>query len=88
LENLKEVLEGMFKGAVIQGARMTGINTNQLIPIFVEYIAYQMYQLAPLELEEWIKLIPEQCKTPNVPMPEIHRAREDLMLTLEMVTNA
>jgi len=87
LENLKEVLEGMFKGAVIQGAQMTGINTNQLIPIFLEYIAYQMYQLAPLELEEWIKLIPDQCRTPNDPLPEMCQAREDLMLTLELVTN-
>lgn len=88
MENLKEVLESMFKGAVIQGAQMTGINTNQLIPIYLEYIAYQMYQLAPLELEEWIKLIPEQCKQPTVIVPALSQAREDLTLTLEMVTNA
>lgn len=87
MENLRELLESMFREAVINGARKSGMNTNQLIPIYLEYIAYQMFQLAPLELEEWIHLIPEQCKSPTVALPKMTQAREDLQLTLEMVIN-
>lgn len=86
--NLKEVLEAMFKGAAIQGAQISGINTNQLIPIYLEYIAFQIYQLAPLEFEQWLPLVLEQCKQPTTPMLALKQAREDLTLTLEMVTNA
>lgn len=86
--NLKQVLDEMFRVAVIQGAQVTGMNTNQLIPIYLEYMAFQMYQLAPLELEQWLRLIPEQCKQPTTPMRALTEAREDLTLTLEMVTNA
>lgn len=84
---LREILGAMLKGAAIQGSQMTGMNTNQLIPIFVEYVIYQMYLLAPLEVEEWARLTIEQCKQPNVPVPTFSEAREDLCLTLEMVTN-
>jgi riboflavin transporter FmnP len=88
MENLRELLESMFVSAVVQGSQMSGMNTNQLIPIYIEFIAFQMYQLAPMELEEWIKLIPEQCKQPTVIVPALSQAREDLTLTLEMVTNS
>lgn len=87
MENLRELLESMFREAVINGARKSGMNTNQLIPIYLEYIAFQMFQLAPLEFEEWIHMIPEQCKNPTVALPRMSQAREDLQLTLEMVTN-
>jgi hypothetical protein len=53
----------------------------------LEFIAFQIYQLAPMEFEEWFRLIPEQCKNTGVQMPELTLAREDLCLTLEMVTN-
>lgn len=85
--DFRDILGAMLKGAAIQGAQMTGMNTNQLIPIFVEYVIYQMYLLAPLEVEEWAKLTIEQCKQPNEPIPMLTAAREDLALTLEMVTN-
>ena len=88
MEDLRELLESMFVSAVVKGSQMSGMNTNQLIPIYIEFIAFQMYQLAPMELEEWIKLIPEQCKQPTVIIPALSQAREDLTLTLEMVTNA
>ncbi len=84
---MREVLAAMLKGAAIQGSFMTGMNTNQLIPIFVEYVMFQMFLLAPMEVDEWAKLVIEQCKQPTVPMESLTRAREDLALTLEMVTN-
>jgi hypothetical protein len=77
----------MFKIAMVHGNQISGCNTNYLLPCFFEFIAFQMYQLAPLEFEEWIKLIPEQCKQPTELIPELAQAREDLYLTLEMVTN-
>lgn len=77
----------MFKMAVIQGHQMTGVNTNFLIPALLEFMAFQIYQLAPMEFEEWIRLIPEQCKQPKFALPELAQAREDLFLTLEQVVN-
>jgi hypothetical protein len=85
--NVRHVLDGMLRGAALSGAQLTNMNTNQLIPLFVEYVVFQMFLLAPLEVEEWMKQCLEQCKTPDVPMPRLLDAREDLTLTLEMVTN-
>ncbi len=81
-------LPEMFKAAIFHGHQVSGgTNTNFLIPCFLEFIAFQIYQLAPMEFEEWFRLIPEQCKNTGVQMPELLHAREDLCLTLEMVTN-
>lgn len=88
MNTLKDVLHEMFRQSVIQGATVTGMNTNQLIPIYMEYIAYQIFQLAPIEFEDWMPLIVEQCKQPANPIEALTMAREDLALTLEMVTNA
>lgn len=83
----RETLPAMFKAAMITGHARTGDNTNYLLPMFFEFMAFQIYQLAPMEFEEWMKLIPEQCKTPHNLMPELSQAREDLYLTLEMITH-
>lgn len=84
---MKDAMPVVFKKSVYELHQLTGLNTNFLIPLFLEFIAYQIHQLSPMEFEDWIKIIPEQCKEPKRALPEMTQAREDLFLTLEMVTN-
>lgn len=81
----RETLPAMLRAAVATGHAQSGVNSNFLIPAFFEFLAFQVYQLAPMEFEEWFPLILQQCKDPNNRMPELVDARYDLSLTLEMI---
>lgn len=73
---------------MLTGRLQSNANPTFLMPCFLEFLAFQIYQIAPMEFEEWFSLIQQQCKDPNNPMPELNEAREALALTLELVTHS
>ncbi len=83
--SLFEVMPDVFRRALLDAVHRGKTNASLSSAVMFEYIAFQMYQLAPLEFEEFLKMIPEQCRTPHTPHPGLTQAREDLVLTMEMV---
>lgn len=70
--------------ALLEISQNTDVDVHFVSVMMVEYIIFQMYQLAPLEVEEWIKLVPLQCANAKTALPELSAARVDLAEIVDM----
>lgn len=82
---LGQALPEVFTTTISELHKKTGVPPHIAIPLYLEFIAYQIYQLAPMEIEQHLKAIHGQCKNPGELTEEMRIAREDLMLTLDFV---
>lgn len=70
--------------ALLEISEHTDVDVHFVSVLMVEYIIFQMYQLAPLEVEAWIKLVPIQCANAKTALPALSAARVDLAEIVDM----
>jgi len=84
MEKLMHCLPQITQEALLEISQNTDVDVHFVSVMMVEYIIFQMYQLAPLEVEEWIKLVPLQCANSRTALPELSAARIDLAEIVDM----
>lgn len=84
MEKLFDTLPGETQQVIFDLHQHTGMNTQFIAALMVEYIVYQMYQLAPLEVRAWLALLPTQCAHDSVALPELQEQRIELVEICEM----
>lgn len=83
---MSEKWAGMVNAALNQGqAMLPGTPRVLLLCLMTEFCLSQMHQMAPMELDELLDRIRERLSNPNVDPTPLKHAREDWVLTAEMV---
>ena len=84
MEKLMHCLPEITQRALLEISQNTDVDVHFVSVLMVEYIIFQMYQLAPLEVDAWIKLVPVQCANSRTALPELSAARVDLAEIVDM----
>jgi hypothetical protein len=84
VESFYDTLPSATQQAIYDIHTQTGLNTQMIATMMVEYIIYQMFQLAPVEVRAWLDLLPKQCANDRIALPELQERRMELVEICDM----